>query len=125
MMTYWSGAAVALMADVQIRSLTQQKQSLNSVLLDLYRCCLPARSSWTVEDLFAELDGFLPEPVFMPLLRQYGSTPGFPSTEKTLNFLGVKSTSSGSVTFAEAPGAPIRRSIMALREPIQWQETPH
>lgn len=81
---YWSGAALALIADVQLRTRSNGEESLDSVLGQLQRCCLPARQRWRGISLFRRLDSFLEEPLFVPLYREYGDKPGFPDTTELL-----------------------------------------
>ena len=75
---YWAGAALALLADVELRRQSSGRQSLDSVLGDLHDCCLPARRLWSARKLFRLLDNFAERPVFMPLYREYAHTVGFP-----------------------------------------------
>lgn len=75
---YWSGAALALIADIELRTRSNGGESLDTVLDQLQRCCLPAQRRWSGIGLFRRLDSFLDEPVFMPLYRQYADRPGFP-----------------------------------------------
>ena len=89
MKTYWSGAALALIADVELRRRSNGKQSLDTVLGQLQQCCLPANRVWSGTELFATLDGFLGEPLFMPLYHRYADTAGFPDTSDVFAQLGM------------------------------------
>jgi len=89
MKVYWSGAALALMADVQLRERSGGRESLDTVLGQLQNCCLPADRVWTGTELFIKLDTLIDEPVFMPLYRRYADTAGFPDTSDLLARLGV------------------------------------
>ena len=89
MKIYWSGAAIALMADVTMRERSGGAESLDSVLDQLQQCCLPADKVWTAPELFGTLDSFIDEPVFMPLYTRYADTAGFPDTASLLEQLGV------------------------------------
>ncbi len=103
---YWSGAAIALLADVELREKSGNTQSLDSVLEKLAECCLPARYRWTGPELFKRLDSLLDEPVFMPLYDRYADAPGFPNVSYTLSNLGV----AGELN-EHAPLANVRRSM--------------
>ena len=59
---YWTGAALALMADVTLRERTNGRESLDTVLGELEHCCLPARYRWSGPGLFRRLDQFVGEP---------------------------------------------------------------
>lgn len=89
MKMYWSGAALALMADVELRRRSGGRESLDGVLDELSHCCVPAGQSWSGPDLFEKLDSFLDEPLFMPLYRRYADRRGFPEVRDTLTALGV------------------------------------
>jgi M61 glycyl aminopeptidase len=89
MKIYWSGAAIALMADVQLREQSGGKETLDTVLGHLQQCCLPADKVWTGPELFRTLDSFTDQPVFMPLYRRYADTAGFPDPEDLLVQLGL------------------------------------
>jgi hypothetical protein len=90
MKVYWSGAALALMADVTLRERTGGKESLDTTLKAFQECCLPSQDVWTGPEFFAKLDTLTSEPVFMPLYRRYADTAGFPDTSAYLERLGVR-----------------------------------
>jgi len=90
MKIYWSGAAIALLADVQLREQSGGRESLDTALDELQRCCLPSTRTWSGPELFAKLDTFVHEPVFMPLYRRYANEAGFPDVEPALGRLGVE-----------------------------------
>ena len=81
---YWSGAALALLADTRLRERSGGAKSLDTVVGDFRRCCLGTGREWTGEDLFRRFDSLLDEPVFMPLYRRYADAPGFPDVRAAL-----------------------------------------
>ncbi len=89
MKVYWSGAAIALMADVELRRRSNGKESLDSVLGQLQQCCLPSASAWSGKELFGKLDQLLDQPLFLDLYRQYADADGFPDARPLLERLGV------------------------------------
>ena len=89
MKIYWTGAALALLADVELRTRSGGEQSLDDVLQRLQQCCLPAEEMWSGTRLFAKLDTFLDEPLFMPLYRRHANAAGFPEIRPLLTRLGV------------------------------------
>lgn len=111
MMIYWAGAAMALQADIKIRALTHQKQSLNSVLGDLQRCCLPTLKTWSAEQLFSRLDQFLPKPILFTLWQQVAFQSGPPDIKSLLEQLGLDNK--GNVINPNASLALTRTAIMA------------
>lgn len=95
MKIYWSGAALALMADVELRQRSGGAQTLDDVLGRLQACCLPSSRVWTGPELFEQLDSLAGHAVFMPLYRRYANTAGFPDPRPLLARLGVTSADGG------------------------------
>lgn len=89
MKVYWSGAAIALMADVTLRERSDGEETLDTVLQRFHECCLPSRDVWTGPEFFTKLDSLTAEPVFMPLYRRYADTAGFPDTSDVFARLGI------------------------------------
>jgi predicted metalloprotease with PDZ domain len=111
MKVYWAGAALALMADVELRERSNGEVGLNDVLGRFQNCCLPARDVWSGPEFFAKLDTLISEPLFTPLYKRYAETAGFPDTSDLLVRLGV-SVSNGKVSLKRnAELAEIRKSI--------------
>jgi hypothetical protein len=88
MKIYWSGAAIALMADVTLRERSNGEMTLDDVMGRLKDCCLPSDRTWSGPELFAKLDELAGTPVFMPLYRRYADTAGFPDTRPLFGRLG-------------------------------------
>ena len=89
MKIYWSGAAIALMADVTLRERSGGTQTLDDVMERLQFCCLPSERAWSGPELFETLDILAGTPVFMPLYRRYADTAGFPDTRPVFERLGL------------------------------------
>lgn len=117
MKVYWSGAALALIADVTLRERSNGTESLDTVLEKLQACCLPARRVWSGREFLEKLDSLLlnsanNEPVFMPLYRRHADAAGFPDVSGYLARLGV-AVSDGVVRLrSDAPLTSVRLSIM-------------
>lgn len=84
MKIYWSGAALALLADLEIRERSDGLDSLDAVLGRFQECCLPSDRRWGGTEFLARLDALLDEPVFMPLYRQHADVAGFPDVAAAL-----------------------------------------
>lgn len=82
---YWSGAAIALLADVRLRERSGGAESLDVVLDRFQACCLDSRRRWSGVELFTKFDSLVDAPVFMPLYRQYADSPGFPDIGDALS----------------------------------------
>ncbi|MDZ7768692.1 MAG: hypothetical protein U5K38_06285 [Woeseiaceae bacterium] len=117
----WSGAALALMADVALREHSGGSESLDDVLERLQSCCLPSDRVWSGPELFATLDSLSSTPVFMPLYRRYADTSGFPDTRPLFGRLGV-TIDEGQVRIRRnAALTGIRNAITAT---AGWSERP-
>lgn len=82
---YWSGAAIALLADIELRERSGGDESLDVILGRFQECCLPSTRRWSGTELFEKLDSLAAEPVFMPLYRQYADRAGFPNVHGLLD----------------------------------------
>lgn len=115
MKIYWSGAALALMADVELRQRSHGKESLDTVLDQFQRCCLPSQRTWSGAELFTTFDSFLELPLFMNLYRQYADAAGFPNVRPLLGQLGV-AVDDGEVRLrSDTELAEIRAALTAQR----------
>jgi len=113
MKVYWSGASLALMADVELRRRSGGEQSLDSVLGQLQQCCLPSSHGWSGLELFRKLDNFIDEPLFEDLYQQYADAKSFPDARPLLARLGI-AVRDGTVDFdSTAELASVRDAITA------------
>ena len=113
MKTYWGGAAIFMLADVELRASSANAVSLDSVLERLQACCLPSSRSWDGRSFFRKLDRLAPTPLFEALYDRYRSAPGFPAYSAALERLGVHLDSARIRFDAAAELAAIRATIMA------------
>lgn len=116
MLIYWSGAALALMMDVELRQQTNGQQSLDTVLGKLADCCLPSQSAWEGRELFAKLDVLSGTRVFTRHYDLYADSTGMPPYQQTLNVLGVRVRSGKVVLDDAAPLATTREQLFVLRK---------
>jgi len=111
MKVYWSGASIALMADVELRRRSDGKESLDTVLGEFQQCCLPSVSSWSGTEFFGKLDQLLDQPLFLNLYRQYADADGFPDARPLLARLGVSLRDGQVALDATAELSDIRNAI--------------
>ncbi|MGI9326125.1 MAG: hypothetical protein ACR2PZ_12955 [Pseudomonadales bacterium] len=111
MLVYWSGAAVALLADTQLRESSGGVESLDTVLARLQRCCLPASKSLSGEAFFALLDSHSPQPLFVGLYDAFAHAPGMPTVADLFKRLGVLSQGDQVRLLDSAPLALVRQQI--------------
>jgi predicted metalloprotease with PDZ domain len=112
MRVYWSGAAIMLMADSELRLLSGGRQSLDSALAALQHCCLDRHKSWRARDLLAELDRITATSVFTDLYREHVMDDEFPDVEYTYEQLGLVLRSASIRIDPDAPWGRIRYYIM-------------
>jgi predicted metalloprotease with PDZ domain len=115
MKIYWSGAALALMADTELRRRSNGRDSLDEVLGRFQRCCLPSERSWSGLDLFTRFDSLIDEPLFVDLYRQYADASGFPDVGPLLEQLGVSLEGKEVRLLDDAELAEIRAALTARR----------
>lgn len=114
MKIYWSGAAIALIADVNLREMSGGTESLDKVLDRLQACCLPSDRTWSGEELFARMDTLTEYPIFTALYRRYADTAGFPDTGYVFAKLGMTISDDGKVKLRKHGDLrDIRLAIMA------------
>ena len=111
MKIYWSGAAIALLADIELRERSGGKESLDVALDRLQHCCLPSKRKWSGPDLFTKLDSLVNEPVFMPMYKRYANKAGFPDVQPVLKRLGVDISGNKVRLLGNAELADIRTAI--------------
>lgn len=116
MLIYWSGAAIALLADVRLRELSDGRESLDTVLGRLQECCLPSGETWEGERLFRKLDELSPHRVFVDLYGQHAQTRGMPDLEPLYKALGLRFAGKAVTFDAAARLAAIRHAIMSDNE---------
>ena len=117
MRVYWSGAALALLADVELRKRSGGQQSLDTALEALQTCCLPTDRSWSARELMQKLDQLTDTSVFMTLYRQHVDSDEFPDLSTVYSELGLQQVSATRVNLdAAAADAAIRSAIMGSPE---------
>jgi hypothetical protein len=114
MRVYWSGAAIALLADVDLRRRSGGEQSLDTALAAFARCCLPSDHGWRARELMQRLDELTGDTVFTELYRRYVDSDDFPELRALYTQLGIEPIGKTEVHLnPAAPEADIREAIMA------------
>lgn len=115
MRVYWSGVAVALMADAGIRQASGGQHSLDTALADLRQCCLPADRVWTAAELARHIDASTSTDVFGKLVQRYQHASEFPQVDEVLAGLGVTVIAGQVRLDDDAPLASLRAAITGKR----------
>lgn len=113
MQVYWSGAAIFLIADLELRQATAQRLSLDRVLEAFADCCLPVGSDWTGPAFLRQLDRLSGSDVFTRLAARHRLSDRFPDMTAAYAQLGLRRLSGGGLAFDDHPGqVAMRASIM-------------
>jgi hypothetical protein len=112
---YWAGAAIALMADVELRRRTAGNATLDTVLAALTRGPRFNRSV-SARELLHMMDEIAGVPVFEATARRYLEGGGLPDLTELYRVLGLVNGSGVLGMQDDAPLAWIRDAIMAKRE---------
>ena len=124
MKIYWSGAALALLTDVELRHRSNGEQTLDTILGRFQNCCLPSQRTWTGVELFTRFDSFLDEPLFMDLYQQYADTAGFPDVRPLLQNLGIIREGNEIQLKETAELAHIRRAMTGRDPSVPEYDSP-
>ena len=112
MRVYWSGAAIALIADVELRQRTHGAMSLDRVLDELAQCCLPTQDRWRPSALMEKMDAIAGTGTFMRLYEMYVERPVFPDVDRVLDVLGLGPQRPPAGSVAARTAANLRHAIM-------------
>ena len=112
MRVYWSGAALLLMADMQLRDTTNGRQSLDTALQSLSACCIANGKTWRAREMFELLDELTGTSIFTGLYKEYVYAHSFPDMRSTLEGLGIKTRHEQVSLTQSAPLADVREAIM-------------
>jgi predicted metalloprotease with PDZ domain len=117
MRVYWSGAAMFLKADTQLRILSGGTQSLDTVLAAFQACCLDANRSWRARELFTEFDRISGYTVFEKLYDEHVWNSEFPDLAETYAQLGLVPGARTIELDSKAPHSKVRLEIMQRPSP--------
>lgn len=112
MRVYWHGAAILLMADVELRQRSGGQQSLDTVLDAFGRCCLDPEVEWTARKVFERFDAISGTDIFMRIYREEIDAPRFADLSRVYQQLGLEALGGKLQLRNDAPLRGIRDSIM-------------
>jgi hypothetical protein len=113
MRVYWSGAAVALLADLELRQRSSGEQSLDTVLAAFAGCCLPAQRWWGTAEFIDELDALAGGDTFRRLTDAHLRSDRFPDLAEAYRALGLMAAGDKHVELSDdAQARVLRRGIM-------------
>ena len=112
MRVYWSGAALMLMADMQLRETTDGRQSLDTALQSLSACCMANGKTWRARELFERLDELTGTDILTGLYQEHVHEHGFPDMRSAWDDLGVDTRNNRVSLSDDAPLKDVRTAIM-------------
>jgi hypothetical protein len=123
MRIYWSGAAIALLADVGYRVQTNGAASMDTALAALAACCLPSSRQWTVDEVSRQLDNAAGASVLAEVVDRWLDSKQFPDVDRTMKELGISRNGRDVSLDDQTPLAGLRKKIMNPR-PLPGHQTP-
>lgn len=111
---YWAGAAIALMADVEMRRRSEGRRSLDDGLEALHECCASGFLAIEASEAMARIDGRGP-PIFTSIARRALGSSAMPDLGATYEALGIEVGPSGPRFDGTGEAAALRNAIMAPR----------
>ena len=90
MRVYWSGAAIALLADLALRRVSGGRRSLDLALLEFRRRHGPFDRAWDAWELIEALDGVTRSQVFSTLAKRWLSADRFPDLREAHGALSIR-----------------------------------
>jgi len=112
MRVYWSGAAMMLKADMQLREISGGEQSLDTALMSLSSCCMENGKTWRARDMFKRLDELTGTTIFTGLYQEHVNEDQFPDMRPAWKHLGISTRRDRVRLTEDAPLAAVRISIM-------------
>lgn len=110
--TYWGGALFWMMADIELRTQTHNRASLDTALLHIASTGANARQMWEPAQVCEACDRGTGTSTLSQLYERMAMAPGDVDLDRLWRELGVIRNDDGSVDFDEnAPLAELRRSI--------------
>jgi len=112
MRVYWSGAAISLLADYELRKQSNNKQSLDTALKELNRYSSLTSQLNNSYEIMMKLDSITQTNIFTNLYRQHLPSETFPDLTSVYSGLGLTVVNNRINFDNNAPYASIRKAIM-------------
>ncbi len=109
---YWGGAALMMEADLKLRNQSGGKQSLDTALAQLARCCAGEQRRWRADEIIARIDELTGSTVLSEIVRRQFDAKGFPDYEALFAQAGVVMAPPGVHYDALAPWVVEREAVM-------------
>jgi hypothetical protein len=110
--TYWGGAMFCLLADIEIRKLTDNRKSLRDALRGILQDGYSMQTSATPMQIFESADRAVGVDVLVPLYQQMRTDPFPVDLDGLWQELGIDVKNDAIIYNNEAPLAPIREALL-------------
>ena len=110
--TYWGGAIFCLLADIEIRKLTDNRKSLRDALRGILQDGYSMQTSATPMQIFESADRAVDVDVLVPLYQKMKTDPFPVDLGKLWQELGIDVKDDAIIYNNEAPLAPIREALL-------------
>jgi hypothetical protein len=110
--TYWGGALFCLLADIEIRKLTDNRKSLRDALRGILQDGYSMQTSATPMQIFESADRAVGVDVLVPLYQQMRVDPFPVDLDKLWQELGIDVKNDAIIYNNKAPLAPIREALL-------------
>jgi hypothetical protein len=110
--TYWGGAMFCLLADIEIRKLTDNRKSLRDALRGILQDGYSMQASATPTQIFESADRATGVAVLVPLYQKMRTDPFPVDLDKLWQELGINVENDAIIYNNEAPLAPIREALL-------------
>ncbi len=110
--TYWGGAIFCMLADIEIRKLSENKLSLRDALRGVLNAGLSMHSSATAMQVFEAGDDAIGMAVLVPLYQKMKADPYLIDLDALWESLGVALQNEQVIYDDDAPMAHVRKSLL-------------
>jgi predicted metalloprotease with PDZ domain len=98
---------------VELRSRSDNRQSLDTVLAQFADCCLDPDPEWTARQVFDKFDELAGTDVFRKLYDSHVSATAFPDLAQLYADIGLEALGGKVELKSDAPRIDVRNAIMA------------
>lgn len=114
---YWAGTAFWLAVDLDLRSSSANRLSVDEAMRRFDACCLPSYRVWKPQEFVHKLDALLGTDVFRKRFDEFRTARTFPDVAPIYRDLGIVRGGHALSYDERAPAADVRRAIMASTAP--------
>ena len=118
---YWTGAAMMLHADIDLRKNTANEWSLDRVLREFNQCCNSDSRGWSAAEVLQTFDKISQTTIFSSLMSRYVDSTEFPDVLPLYEELGLQYIDRKVTLDNKAPLSDLRDRIMAGDKEVQHE----